>query len=641
MKRCELSQQIRRASAQLRSPVAPRFVAPAPPASADAVPRTPSHRIKAEAEAALRARRRKAAARGAPGSAAPCSPPAAAETARVCPHGETGPAAPVDLRALRQQMERSLAQLEAGAFSPTADMAAAEGHDRSCLHVVPLKATTPPWRRAGRRDGVVAAVEHFVRRRDRSLAQALFWRWSSASARSQLIILQQLHTQLQEDMEDVEVQLAVYEDPERMRAVDELTLRLFETNAELEALQGEREDEKIKWQQNQEIWTAATAAAAAADEAALEREADREIERQREKEELRQEIDNLKAEAEASSLSREALRRENEAMRAVVAEYEDLAAEREKIFQWQESVDADREALQREREALDEDKKLLEDQQLRLLVERKVTGPRNTDAQNAEAGAEQTGRDQENEREQMKADRKRWRQMSRIWMDGKLRAVGKVLKFRVYSLWLRYSVRSVRKRGLLEQSMAFGQALCLRSVLSAWVACRFDVRCDDQDKLSPEGLLVKAASVPETFAQQLVFEKSQDKANADHFPGPVEISQGKRVTETVSRGHQSKCKRATRAILQELDRLAAQTGTPEIARVLARTRNAEKENVCQDRAGRREREEFESNNTCDEEKMNGALQQNLQEAEEALLRLLSPSSGLKRVTIGQGFIGAS
>ena len=57
---------------------------------------------------------------------------------------------------------------------------------------------------------------------------------------------------------------------ERMRAVDELTLRLFKTNAELEALQGEREDEKIKWQQNQEIWTAATAAAAAADEAALE-----------------------------------------------------------------------------------------------------------------------------------------------------------------------------------------------------------------------------------------------------------------------------------------------------------------------------------------------------------------------------------
>ena len=87
-------------------------------------------------------------------------------------------------------------------------------------------------------------------------------------------------------MEDVEVQLAVYEDPERMRAVDELTLRLFEKNAELEALQGEREDEKIKWQQNQEILTAARAAAAAADETALEREADREIERQREKEEL-------------------------------------------------------------------------------------------------------------------------------------------------------------------------------------------------------------------------------------------------------------------------------------------------------------------------------------------------------------------
>ena len=61
-----------------------------------------------------------------------------------------------------------------------------------------------------------------------------------------------------------------------------------------------------------------------------------------------------------------------EAMHVLAAEHDDLAAEREKSFQWEQSVDADRGTLPRERRALDEDKKLLENQRLRLLVERQV-----------------------------------------------------------------------------------------------------------------------------------------------------------------------------------------------------------------------------------------------------------------------------
>ena len=216
------------------------------------------------------------------------------------------------------------------------------------------------------------------------------------------------------------------------------------------------------------------------------------------------------------------------------------------------------------------------------------------------------------------------------YMDGQeIALVGKVLKFRVYSLWLRYSVRSVRKRGLLEQSMAFGQRVTPHGLVSVG-GVPFRRALYDQDKLST-GLLMKAASIPETLAQQLVLEKSQDKANADHFPGPVEISQGKRVTETVSRGHQSKCTRATRAILQELDRLAAQTGTPEMLGSLhAQEMRKRKISV---KIGRdEEKGEFESNNTCDEEKMNGGLQQNLQEAEKLCCvcsRHQAASSGLR------------
>ena len=64
--------------------------------------------------------------------------------------------------------------------------------------------------------------------------------------------------------------------------------------------------------------------------------------------------------------------------------------------------------------------KLLEDQQLRLLVERKVTGPRNTDAQMQKLVQNRQGETRRTRSK--KADRKRWRQMSRIWMDRKLRS---------------------------------------------------------------------------------------------------------------------------------------------------------------------------------------------------------------------------
>ena len=58
-----------------------------------------------------------------------------------------------------------------------------------------------------------------------------------------------------------------------------------------------------------------------------------------------------------------------EAMHVVVAEHDDLAAE---SFQWEESVDGERGTLPREGRALDKNKKLLENQRLRLLVERQV-----------------------------------------------------------------------------------------------------------------------------------------------------------------------------------------------------------------------------------------------------------------------------
>jgi hypothetical protein len=203
--RGELAQRIRAASARLRSPCravgtparrrreyeSSRHSCCSASADDEGGAELDSNKQKGQALGEEHDRREGGAHRR---EVAPHSPPPVHERRE-----ETGDAAGhVDLRALRAQLERSLARLQAGEFSPK-----------------PVFAGAPVPERLSFANGVWArnAVEHWDGRRRRKLARAALLCWRHMQYDRPAL------AQLQGEIENAHMQLAAYRDPARTQVV--------------------------------------------------------------------------------------------------------------------------------------------------------------------------------------------------------------------------------------------------------------------------------------------------------------------------------------------------------------------------------------------------------------------------------------
>jgi hypothetical protein len=189
-KRAELARQIRAASAKLRSPAA------APPArvAADIVDPFLAGILgeRRQLQEVAEANNEGYYAR----DAAPlsCGAPPAGEARRD--GGGLGSA--VDMRALRSQMERSLARLQAGELTPPP-----ASHGASALsEPAPV-------------DWAPHVAEHCCWRRARAQARAALQHWLAVAGRERRASLEQLASRLQQDLDEAEMQLAECRDPAR------------------------------------------------------------------------------------------------------------------------------------------------------------------------------------------------------------------------------------------------------------------------------------------------------------------------------------------------------------------------------------------------------------------------------------------
>ena len=230
-KRDDLRQQIRAASAQLRSPIAERraprkhseateqqnkrVLPMATSPSQDTTGQQPSRasqQLLTEAPTAFPPSR----------DAITQSPP------RTCGHqphsieaepAEPAEPGPVDLKSLRRKMERSLARLQAGEISPPVHVAAPKsclfGRLHSAQPILPfvkrLTLESTAW--------AENSVQHYRQRQARMLTRVVLLNWSGMVAQEKVNTVSQHVTQLQRDLNDLEMHLAVYRDPERIQVV--------------------------------------------------------------------------------------------------------------------------------------------------------------------------------------------------------------------------------------------------------------------------------------------------------------------------------------------------------------------------------------------------------------------------------------
>ena len=189
-KRAELARQIRAASAQLRSPA----VAPPARSAADIVNPLLTgilgarRRLQEEAEANDEGYYAQ--------DAAPtgCGAPPTGEGRR----DGRGADSVVDMRALRLQMERSLARLQSGELTPP-----------PASHGAGTLAESAPV------DWALHVAEHCCWRRARVQARAALLHWLAVAGREKRASLEQLASRLQQELDEAEMQLADCRDPAR------------------------------------------------------------------------------------------------------------------------------------------------------------------------------------------------------------------------------------------------------------------------------------------------------------------------------------------------------------------------------------------------------------------------------------------
>jgi hypothetical protein len=205
-KRAELARQIRAASAQLRSPAAIAAPARRCLAAGEAAGGDPAlagilaarRRRQAEAEANDEGFYARDDASPRCGAAA-AAPPAAGASGPLAGPGDSSPHGAVDLRALRLQMERSLARLQAGELTPPP-----ASHGAGAPAADPAPAGWAPH-----------VADHFCRRRGRGVARAALLGWFAVAERHSRDGLEQLAARLQRELDEAEMQLAESRDPAR------------------------------------------------------------------------------------------------------------------------------------------------------------------------------------------------------------------------------------------------------------------------------------------------------------------------------------------------------------------------------------------------------------------------------------------
>jgi hypothetical protein len=235
-KKGELARQIRAASAQLRSPCRP---APQAPKSQALVARERSA-VTTVIEQLY---------------SSPTEDPS------VEPHESP---APVDLRFLRLQMERSLARLQSGEISPPSQMkpplaakavAAEQQLLQECArtdgqtttgHIVRPSVGSVAW--------ASTVVKLFWQSRERDRVHMVLLKWGEVTGREKRDELAHVVSQLEGELIAAELLLAEYQDPARTQALDELALQMLNKDMALENEQAERQGEREQWERERAEW---------------------------------------------------------------------------------------------------------------------------------------------------------------------------------------------------------------------------------------------------------------------------------------------------------------------------------------------------------------------------------------------------